>query len=62
MAATGKGPQKERVNAHLKTPTDLSAEGVAAISRELRGLLAPDVPTNLKVLEGTIGLDNIYMY
>jgi starvation-inducible DNA-binding protein len=28
------------VNAHLKTPTDLSPDGVAAISEELRGLLA----------------------
>jgi starvation-inducible DNA-binding protein len=28
------------VNAHLKTPTDLSSEGVAAICTELRGLLA----------------------
>jgi starvation-inducible DNA-binding protein len=40
MATTETAPRKERVNKHLRTPTDLSAEGVAAISAELRGLLA----------------------
>jgi starvation-inducible DNA-binding protein len=40
MAATATANRKERVNEHLKTPTDLSAEGVAAVSTELRGLLA----------------------
>ncbi|HEX3871638.1 MAG TPA: DNA starvation/stationary phase protection protein [Pirellulales bacterium] len=40
MATTRTAPQNGRVNAHLKTPTDLSPDGVAAISEELRGLLA----------------------
>ena len=40
MATTATAPRKERVNEHLKTPTDLSTEGVAAVSTELRGLLA----------------------
>jgi starvation-inducible DNA-binding protein len=40
MATAAKAPRKERVNEHLRTPTDLTAEGVAAVSTELRGLLA----------------------
>src|SRR5262245_14942678 len=40
MSITQTGPQKTRVNAALATPTDLSPEGVAAISAELRRLLA----------------------
>jgi starvation-inducible DNA-binding protein len=40
MATTETALRKERVNKHLRTPTDLAAEGVAAISAELRGLLA----------------------
>jgi len=40
MTTTKTAPRKDRVNEHLATPTDLSADGVAAISTELRRLLA----------------------
>jgi starvation-inducible DNA-binding protein len=40
MSTTHSLPQNVRVNAALATPTDLSPEGVAAISAELRALLA----------------------
>jgi starvation-inducible DNA-binding protein len=40
MATTKTAPRNNRVNEHLATPTDLSPDGVAAISTELRRLLA----------------------
>ena len=40
MATTQTASRKGRVNPHLATPTDLSADGVAAVSAELRLLLA----------------------
>jgi starvation-inducible DNA-binding protein len=40
MAATKTSPRIDRVNEHLATPTDLTVDGVAAISAELRRLLA----------------------
>lgn len=40
MSTTHTAPRKDRVNANLKTPTDLPADGVAAVATELRGLLA----------------------
>jgi starvation-inducible DNA-binding protein len=42
MTITQSAPRRDRVkvNEHLATPTDLSPDGVAAISRELRQLLA----------------------
>ena len=40
MAAIRTASRKEHVSAQLKTPTDLSQDGVAAICAELRGLLA----------------------
>jgi len=40
MATTQKAPQNGRVNPQLATPTDLSPDGVVAISTELRRLLA----------------------
>ena len=40
MTIAQAAPRKERVNAALATPTDLSQDGVAAIAKELRRLLA----------------------
>lgn len=40
MSTTKTAPGKTRVNPALATPTDLASEGVAAISEELRQLLA----------------------
>src|ERR1700752_505095 len=40
MPTAQAAPRKERVNAALSTPTDLSQDGVAAITKELRQLLA----------------------
>jgi starvation-inducible DNA-binding protein len=40
MTVMQRAPRKDRVNVHLATPTDLAPDGVAAISTELRLLLA----------------------
>jgi starvation-inducible DNA-binding protein len=40
MPTAQAAPRKERVNSALATPTDLSHDGVAAITKELRQLLA----------------------
>jgi starvation-inducible DNA-binding protein len=40
MTTTKTAPRNKRVNEHLATPTDLAPDGVAAISTELRALLA----------------------
>ncbi len=40
MPTTQTAPKNSRGTSPLATPTDLSAEGIAAISEELRGLLA----------------------
>jgi starvation-inducible DNA-binding protein len=40
MSTTPTVPAADRVHPALATPTDLAAEGVAAVCRELRGLLA----------------------